>query len=179
LGSVLAPLCAGSTPPVLRLSDATGNVVTIDSTGVATFSGLSSCSGGLTCSTAATYPQVSPGEVKWAGQIGPFNVLLTVGLTKPILPLAIIDVSFQGVQTAGTGGTLTLMWTDINFYGSGFSGITESSNLYGTGSYTFTSYLDASNLPLSTGTLVGTVGPFTGSTQASLAGPIVPSGAFS
>lgn len=168
LGLTFAPLCIGSTPPVLKLSDAGGNIVTVDSTGIETFGGVASCIGGVTCSTTSGFPIVSSGSITWSGHIGPFNVGGVVGSTKPALPTPMLDLALQGVTTGGTGGTLTVLWTDINFFGSGFSGMTEGSILSGTGTYTFTSYFDASNLPFGTGTLIGQLGPFTASGSAAL-----------
>src|ERR1700757_5391906 len=93
----LTTLSYAATPPVLTLSDGT-NTVTIDNSGVPTFS----CTPATACST--TNVNVIPGQIKWQGKIGVFTVSAT-GSTKPKLSPPQIDLGL-GVTTLAYAGPI-------------------------------------------------------------------------
>ena len=105
-----APAAHASTPPILKISDNSGNIATIDSTGTAVFSGTCTPS---TCLT--NFVANLNGEIVWAGNLGTFSVTLSVGLTKPLaLPSPSQDLNLQHVTTTADG-TITFQWTDVDF----------------------------------------------------------------
>ena len=97
---ILASALSALTPPALQMTDAAGNTVTVDLTGIVTFSG--SCTP-LTCSTSpapvgqAPYPQVSPTLIAWGGTVGAFSVTLSVGQTNA--SPAYLGLNLQALST--------------------------------------------------------------------------------
>ena len=153
------------TPPALQLADNLGDIITIDSTGTVTAGGSCTAS---SCKT--TTVAVASGSVTWTGTIGPFSVFSASGQTKPALASPNIDVAVGSVQTAATGGTLTISWTDVGFTGSGPAYVNETTTFTsGSGSVIYNSYVDNTNVPFGTGILIATVGPTT--SGALIAGP--------
>lgn len=170
IGLVAASVSFAAQPvPAMQLSDNLGDVITIDSTGSVAFSGIASCVAGTTCTTV--FSSVAAGKVTWSGRIGPFNVPSAVGQTKPALASPSIDVSLQGLSTAASGGVLTVKWTDAGFSGSSPANMAAGTIFVGgSGSVTYTSYVDNSNVPFGTGVTVGTLGPVTSSGVVQLTG---------
>ena len=164
----------GQTPPAFRLSDAAGNNVTIDSTGAITFTGNASCVSGVTCSTVFSNV-ATPGQIVWSGNVGAFQITAVVGISKPVTgPSPLMDVSLQAVRTAAAGGTLVVRWTDTNFNVPGVTGgvMSAGGTITGTGSVLFRTFFDGTNTAFGTGTLVGTLGPFsTSAYSGSVNGP--------
>jgi hypothetical protein len=161
---VLTCLSLGQVPvdfPALALFDDLGNFVSIDSTGTVT------CDG--SCSTTSG-PSLSPGRILWSGAIGVFTVNTVAGESKPFLPFPWTDLDFL-VSTGNTGGTLTIEWTDVGFNGTGPTTMDVADSLAGSVSATHIGYIDSTNTPFGTGTLVGSLGPFTSSTKGNLIGP--------
>ena len=122
------------------------------------------------------------GAVSYIGSVGGFSINVTTGLSKPLvgkedrpyLDLNSIDVS-------GVAGTLTVKLTDTDFTGPVSEGGFRSSIggvTYGTVS--FDSFIDSTNTPFGTGTLLASLGPFSGAfsgsvwTPLSAIGPVAP-----
>jgi SdrD B-like domain len=148
------------TPPSFRMSDAVGNIVTIDMSGTVAFGGTCTAA---TCSTSIlAFPQA--GQITWGGKIGAFTVSATVGTTKPATDPSYpeLDVSLQRLVTGATGGTLTIQWTDNGFAPVGVMASTTSiGGIYsGTAGVSFQTYIDPSNTPFGTSVLLGNQGPF-------------------
>ncbi len=161
---------AAVTPmPALKLTDSLGNTIVIDGNGVATYGG--NCTP-TTCTTTSV--TVAPGFTTWAGTIGAFSLGAVAGTTKPAsTPNPSQDLSLQSITTA-TGGTLTIQWTDTGFNYSdiGSATIAAGGVVHGSGSATFASYFDNTNVPFGTGIPIGNLGPFTtGSFNGSVTGP--------
>src|SRR5580700_244134 len=167
---LVSPLLA-TTPPALSISDDAGNTITMDSTGTVTFGG--NCNPGVTCATGFI-SVTTPGQILWSGTIGTFSVTAIVGITKPFTtgdPTQ--DLSLQHISTTA-GGTITFQWTDTDFNYAGITGgtIQAGGTLTGSGSSTYSSYFDGTNVPFGTGTLVGTLGPLgPGSFGGTVSGP--------
>ena len=142
-------LAFAATPPALIISDNVGNSITIDSVPTATCIGV--------CTTNAG-PIVQPGKILWAGTLGTFTIDIVAGLSKPALAPPEISLSFL-LESGSTPGTLTLKWSDTGFTGSGPATMTVAQTPTGTGSITYTSYIDGSNTLFGTGTQVGVIGP--------------------
>jgi hypothetical protein len=160
LAMTSALMLAGSVPalaivtPALRLSDAAGNVITIDGNGVATASG--NCTAATcvtTTSTGTSGPTGTPGTVTWLGTIGNFTAQQPiVGQSKPALVSPTLDIGFSNLISM-SGGTLTIQWTDIGFSGTTPTSVSASpSFLVGSGSLSYTLFIDnaSPNVPFGT-----------------------------
>lgn len=153
--SFIASSAWALTPPALTLTDTTGDSVTIDSSGAAP-----TCVG--TCSTGSYSAVAGSGTVTWSGTLGPFTVTNAEGKSKPALTPPQTDLGLGEVTTAGTGGTLTVSFTDVGFDGSGPVAMSAATTVDGgTATVTYTSYVDGTNTPFGTKTTVGTIGPTT------------------
>ncbi len=156
-----------ATAPGLRLSDNSGDVITIDSTGAVTYSGA--CTATSCTTTASTGIQATNGQVSWAGTIGDFTFTAT-GQTAPLRP-GLLDINITSLFTGAVGGTLTALFTVNNIDGAPPYTLNQTTLfLAGTGSATFTAFADASNTPYGMATTVATIGPVSGSTASNLIG---------
>ena len=165
VGLAAAPRASAAiTPPAFTLSDTSGDSVTIDSTGTAT------CTGACTTTVAVS---VGPGSVSWSGTVGPFTIVGLQGRSKPALPSSELDVDIAYIATAAQGGTLTLSFTDTGFTGVNASAtLNETSSVFaGSGTLTYTAYVDNTNALFGTGTEVGTFSNTGGNNQLSGPGP--------
>lgn len=177
---VLAASCNAATvsgpltPPVLRLSDAFGDSVSIDATGAAACTGY--------CNT--TVASASGGSIGWEGTLGMFTIEVAGGQSKPALPGSAINLGLR-VTTGpvGAGGAsssvLTALWSDVRFSGTGPATMTSSFALAGNVTLLQKGYVDNSNALFGTGTPVGTLGPATSGSSTSIVGPGPASGLFS
>ena len=176
---LISPLAHAQTPPILRISDNAGNVVTVDSTGTVTFSGNPSCVAMVTCNTVSV--TAFPGLIQWRGSIGAFTLSSQTGVTKPLAAPPVIDLTVREV-TSSTGGTVTVEWTDTAFSvpGGTTASMAGGGTINGTASITFKGYMDNSNTAFGTGVTVVGTGPFTTpSYSAGLTGPGTNSSPFS
>lgn len=138
------PLCA-QTPPILKISDNSGNSVIIDSTGVPTGTG----------SFSIGSVSASSGFISFSGTVGNFTLTNIKGETKPLLAPPSIDVEIGLAANNGpSAGTVTVSFTDTNFDASG----PESIAVLGTGA-TFSSYIDTSNAPFGMNTPIASINP--------------------
>jgi hypothetical protein len=123
------------------------------------------------------------GVVTYSGSVGNFVLNLTGGFTYPALgsqSLPTMDlVSFNASSTAG--GTLTIMFTQTDFsnpsgnpflIGSAIGGVTQ-------GTVSYQSYFDASNTPFGTASLLGNLGPYSGSFAGSSLDNLTATGLYS
>lgn len=149
------------TTPALILSDNLGNSVTIVAGGTAT------CIG--SCKTTAPASS-SPGTITWGGTLGVFTVAAADGKSQPVLPVSQIILDLL-VTTGASGGTLTAKWSELGFSGIGDATMTASQALSGSVSATYTGYIDNTNAPFGMKTAVGTIGPITSSSGATVDGP--------
>ncbi len=144
-------------PPVLTVSDNSGNSITIDSSGSAP-----TIVGAVSSSAVTATP--GSGTITWSGTIGNFSVIALTGESKPLLPIPTIDIgNGQGVvQTAGAGGTLTITWSDTNFTnGSPNTTLSGITGLAQGGTISYAAYVDNTNALNGMGVLV-TSQPATG-----------------
>lgn len=137
------------TPPALLIAVTGGGSVEIDSTGTQTYAG--GCSATL-CPGTAT---VASGSIIWSGTIGNFTIGPVTGHTKPLLTAPDIDLGIASITTGAAGGTITFSWTDTGFT-VGESPATMNIAASGTGSTTYRSYVDTTNVAFGQGTLVAT-----------------------
>jgi hypothetical protein len=138
---------------ILRLSDGTTTVTIVDNG-----------SGDIASSI--------PGMITFAGGIGEFMINVTTGISTPVVgaPNAPhLDISSLQVTSRvndplcptckGTGGTLTISFTDTNFVPLAPNLTFFRSTIGGTAgpgvTGSFSTYLDNSNLAFGTGTLLG------------------------
>lgn len=112
--------------------------------------------------SATVLDPLNTGLLTFNGALGNFNVNVTTGLSKPVIgdsDHARLDLSSVNVSGLGAG-VLTIQFTDIDFTlpiaqdiaTSSLGGVTD-------GSVSFTSFLDNSNTPFGTGTLLASLGP--------------------
>jgi hypothetical protein len=153
------------TPPVLQISDgALGDIITVDSNGVAVYSGNCAAIGHI-CST--TFSGAAGGQVIWNGNIDGFHTALgannITGSSGPAVTYPQM-LDLNSINVAATGaGTIQILWSANNFnlYGGGFTEVYG-----GTGqnsSVRYSTYYDAGNNPLALTTLIadtGVMGPF-------------------
>jgi len=132
--------------PILKLSDGTTTVIVNDN--------------------SSKDFRTEWGVIGWSGSIGKFNVIVTVGITKPELGSANYPwMELNNINISGGAGTLTIEFTDTTFYlpdqYPGF--ITGIGGTTG-GTVKLDVYLDESNTPFGTGTLLASLGPYSGPT---------------
>jgi hypothetical protein len=157
------------TPPAVRISDGT-NTVTIDSTGTVTLSA------GCACSTTAV--SATPGTITWSGTVGAYTITGLTAETKPTIAPPSLDVGISSLTSNAASGALTVSFTDTNFTGQPPETLTALTNYFGSGSTTYSGYVDASNQPFGMTTLVGTIPSVTGPVNQTFTTPL-PSGMFS
>ncbi len=88
------------------------------------------------------------GAITWIGSIGVWTVNVDTGLSKPILGTATnghLDFSFVDVSSGA--GTLTLMFTDTDFTGTGPRPLLAEIGGTTGGSVSYDVYADSSNTP--------------------------------
>lgn len=143
-----AALCAGLTSlafavPQLRVTDGINTVTVTDN--------------------APGDVQDAVGQVLWVGSLGNWLLNVHTGTTYPVIGSAtspVLDLSFNATSS-GSGGTLTLSFTQTNFgptTGSAIAavgGTTQGTTTYGT-------YGGVNNTPFNTTQLLTSQGPFTG-----------------
>jgi hypothetical protein len=137
------------TAPALQLTSGT-NTVTIDSTGTVTLSAGCSCS---TLSSSIPFA----GGIAWSGTIGNFTVTGLLARSKPALPSPVMDVGLVGLSAGGSGGTLTITFSDTGFSGAGpsFTMSETSVGVSGSLTATFDAFVDGTNTLFGTATKVG------------------------
>lgn len=114
------------------------------------------------------------GGVGYMGSVGAFNLNVTSGFVTPFIgtsELPMLNLNSVGVSSSGSGGTLTIMFTETGF-GSIAAPFFET-KVGGTnrGAVSFNTYVDNTNTAFGTGTLIGNLGTtssgaFSGSTSA-------------
>jgi hypothetical protein len=114
------------------------------------------------------------GGVGYLGSVGVFNLTVTTGFVTPLIgtsELPMLNLNSVGVSSSGSGGTLTIMFTETGF-GSIAAPLFET-KVGGTnrGAVSFNTYVDNTNTAFGTGTLIGNLGAtssgaFSGSTSA-------------
>ena len=147
--------------PILKLSDGT-TTVTVTDNGSGDF-------------------RSEKGAVGWSGSIGNFNIVVTVGITKPQLGSANYPwMELYNVNVSGGAGTLTIKFTETDFnlpdQYPGF--ITRIGGTTG-GTVELNVYLDESNTPFGTGTLLASLGPYSGAFSGTSTIDINPKDPFS
>lgn len=132
---------------------ATSNCITITDAGVITTVG--------TASAAITF---APGKVVADASVGSvFTLSINVGQSKPLLTNGTsMDLTTTDIVSVGAG-TLHIWWSDINFntppgYAQMAGGGTNNKG----GTITYNVYADAGNHLFAPTTLLGTLGPFSG-----------------
>jgi hypothetical protein len=159
------------TPPVLKISDSSGNIITIDDSGTVVTSGTCTPT---TCTTDALL--VKPGKITWSGTIGSYAVLgFTVGSSKTATnPSPQMDLSIQQLTSSVSGNTVTFQWTDTNFNTPSLTGATLLANgtMNGGASATFSAFFDTSNIEFGTGMPLGTPYSISGTGTTSINGTI-------
>jgi hypothetical protein len=114
------------------------------------------------------------GGVGYLGSVGAFNLTVTTGFVSPLVgmpELPLLNLNSIGVNSSGSSGTLTIMFTE-----TGFGPITApvfETMVGGTtrGNVSFNTYVDSTNTAFGTETLIGNLGTnvsgaFSGSTSA-------------
>ena len=121
------------------------------------------------------------GVVTWMGSIGDFTINITTGLSEPAIGASDFPVlDLCSVNVSGGTGTLTIEWTDTGFtlpdtlpgFITNVGGTTD-------GTVSLNVYLDESNSAFGTGTLLSSLGPFSGTFSDSDAVVIDPNEPFS
>jgi hypothetical protein len=102
----------------------------------------------------------TPGVILWSGQLGGFQLLVSIGQSKPFIGgngVSIIDSNF----TVTGVGTATIALTDTGFMdignGGGYSDIGGTTN----GTVNAWAWFDSANAEFGQGTMIGAHGPFT------------------
>ena len=111
---------------------------------------------------AAGYPQVTATAITWAGTIGNFTVQPVTGTIDGTSQAPFIDLGAAGVTTA-TGGTIWIAFSQTGLYGLSAAIISSDASDFssGSGSVTYTGYVDTSDNPLALTTNVVTTGAIT------------------
>jgi hypothetical protein len=131
------------TSPAMRITDGT-NTVTIDSTGMVTFSP------GCVCTTFTPPTGVAADHsITWAGTIGNFSVPGGfTGKPKAFFPASVqeIDIETGGVTNTGApAATLTVTWSDTGFTQIGPISVTALTSFTDGGTVNYIAYVDPSN----------------------------------
>lgn len=153
-----ASLCAvpayATSYPAMQLSDSSGNLITVDSSGAVTLGG--SC----TASTCVTTSTSGPGNVNWSGTIG--SMTFTATGTYLLTPLPYLDINISSLTTTAAT-TLTASLTETAVAGAPVYSINLTNTSTGVNSATYQAFADPSNAPFSTtgtavliGSLAGT-----------------------
>jgi len=114
------------------------------------------------------------GGVGYLGPVGVFNINVTTGFTTPLIgtpELPMLNLNSFGVSSSGSGGTLTIMFTETGF-GPIAAPVFET-RVGGTnrGTVSFNTYVNNTNTAFGTETLIGSfgtnnAGAFSGSTSS-------------
>lgn len=141
--SICAASAYAKTPPAIKASDGS-NIVTIDSTGNAVFSGT--CTN-TTCATKSA--SGSAAGVAWSGNIGNFTFGLTGSYTLIGGLAPYLDINVTSLVTSNDGGgTLTIEFTNTGISG-GPTYLLNSTSTWtplGTDSVVYNAYADPGNL---------------------------------
>jgi hypothetical protein len=144
----LAALPATAAVATVKLADTAGNVVTVDSTGVVTFS--SPCAN---CTTASVSFQA--GYVAWMGTIGNFTVSNIQGTSQPNQNYP--DLAVVATNNGSASAVLTASFSDVSFPGPVTVQGNPITTFSGGGSATYTYYVDNTNALFGTGSLAGSL----------------------
>jgi hypothetical protein len=135
----LASIASAHAMPALQLSDGTTTILIVD--------------GGPGDALPGT------GEVGYMGSLGVFNLNVTTGFASPdngTSELPLFNLNSIDVSNSGSGGTLTIMFTETGFTsGPVFETIVGGTNH---GALSFKTYADNTNTAFGTGTLIGDLG---------------------
>jgi len=160
----LAGIASAHAMPALQLSDGTTTILIVDE------------------GPGDALPGII-GGVGYMGSLGSFNLNVTTGFVTPVVGtynLPMLSLNSVGVSSSGNGGTLTIMFTE-----TGFGPITGSlfeTKVGGTnhGAVSFNTYVDNTNTPFGTGTLIGNLGATgVGAFDSSTSSTFAPSDPFS
>lgn len=111
------------------------------------------------------------GVITWIGAIGVWTVNVDTGLSKPVLGSAAQPhMDFNFVDVSSGAGTLTLMFTDVDFSGTGTlplgTGLGGTSN----GTVAYSVYADSANVAFGMEQLVASLGPLGGAYSGTASG---------
>jgi len=151
----LANIASAHAMPTLQLSDGTTTIMIVDE------------------GPGDALPGII-GGVGYMGSVGSFNLNVTTGFVTPLVGTynqPMLNLSSVGVSSSGSGGTLTIMFTETGF--GSITGDIFETKVGGTnhGAISFNTYVDNTNTAFGTGTLIGNlgatgVGAFDGSTSS-------------
>ncbi|MBI5409757.1 MAG: hypothetical protein HZA14_10365 [Nitrospirae bacterium] len=102
------------------------------------------------------------GVISFLGSLGSFNINASTGLTFPSIgakTLPQMVLSSVGVSS-GSGGTLTIMFTETGFGPLAAPGFTTSGGGTNKGNISLEAYIDNDNQEFGKGTLLAGLGPF-------------------
>jgi len=106
-------------------------------------------------------PQV--GAVTYIGSVGNFLVNVTTGVGSPLLPAGSLDLSSFNVTNPLSGGTLQLWFTETGLtapLGPTQFDLSLQGILTALGAISYSAYYDATNTAFGTGTLIGSLSPY-------------------
>jgi hypothetical protein len=114
-----------------------------------------------------TLPSNAAGLVSFSGTLGSFSLSIA---TSPVtgqamLPLLSLSLSYSGLNP----GTLTISLSDTSFSPTGGTLVSQISGLTSGGSVSYSTFADTGNSLFGKGTLLGTLGAFTGGNFAGTA----------
>ena len=137
-------------------------VVLFLASGNATASAILEISNGT--DTETVYDLDGDGVVLFNGSIGSFSINITSALTKPAIGSADAPYLYLNTVNVSNGcGTLTMRWTDTDFYLSpGLSGFYSEIGGTTDGMVTSQVYLDSGNTEFGMATQLSDFGPFFG-----------------
>ncbi len=109
------------------------------------------------------------GAVTYIGSVGNFNVNVTTGIGSPILPNGALNLISFNFSNERSPGTLQLWFTETGLTAplgtTGFN-LALQGMLTALGSATYSVYYDATNTAFGTGTLIGSLGPYSTSSYS-------------
>jgi hypothetical protein len=178
LGSILVPLLTvglgtmfATTTDELEIQLG-GNTAIISDNGACTDVGASTA-----CATLSGDSTPAAGTDTVSGTLGNWSILVTSGTSSSPsdVPFGLDLTSLTATcESTCAGQTLIIRYSDINFSPANPSFITGySTTINGTGGSTSESaYYDNTNTIFGTGTLIGTVGPFTSTSSGTTTGGV-------
>jgi hypothetical protein len=166
----VAPLAFGTTSDALTITSA-GLTATITDNGACVGTGCGSLTGDVLSGT--------DGTIFVTGSIGGWSITYSVGVSNsPSLEPFALDVGSLTASCTGTcsgAGALSLAYSDINFNPAPSSFQTDYSTTMtgsGTGTTSESAYFSNTNTLFAQTTLIGTVGPFTGTNAGTATGGV-------